>query len=301
MELRQSEGWGKYLESLGWRTETIEGCAVRIRNIGPFGSIIKIQRPENLPLAKIDEIAKKNRALFVKVEPRSGAQAQNLILSHYQVDAWPLTPSRTVFINLKQPETDLLESFSKDTRQSIKKARSLNLSPIAYRQTSKEFGHALEIFYNLFKQTAREKGFWVASLSELRAKATAFKENCYLILTFRIYEKLESETNLLPLSGVLLITSDKIGYYHHAASLHLGQLVKAPYLCLWEALKTAKTMGAEKVDLEGIFDPRFPSMFKKWINFSTFKLKWGGVIKEYPSNYIKFFNPLVKLIFSFAK
>ena len=301
MELRQSEEWGKFLQSLGWQTETSDGCSLRIRQVGPFGSIIKIQRPENLPLAKIDEIAKKNRALFVKVEPLNDSQAQDLISNRYQIDTWPLTPSRTVFINLKQSETELLGSFSKDTRQAIRRALSLKLSPIVYNPTSKDFDHALGIFHDLLRQTGKNKGFWVPPLRELGTKAAAFGENCCLILTFRIYERLRPETNLLPLSGAFLILHDKVGYYHHAASLHLGQLVKASYLCLWEALKTAKTMGAEKMDLEGIFDPRFPSMFKKWINFSTFKLKWSGEIKEYPSNYINFFSPIVKLFFGFAK
>ena len=66
MELRQSEEWGKFLQSLGWQTETSDGCSLRIRQVGPFGSIIKIQRPENLPLAKIDEIAKNPAAHGVK-------------------------------------------------------------------------------------------------------------------------------------------------------------------------------------------------------------------------------------------
>jgi len=300
MELRQSEPWGKYLESLGWQTETVDGCALRIRKVGPLGSIIKIQRPENLPLGKIEEIAKEHRTLFLRIEPSSESQARDLSANGYKVDSWPLNPTRTIFIDLKKSNNELLESFSKDTRQSIKKATKLNLSPIVYNPTSKDFEHALGIFYDLFKQTGHEKKFWIPSLKELRVKANAFKDSCYLILTFRIYEKLQPQTDLLPLSGAFILFHDGVGYYHHAASLHLGQLVKAPYLTLWESLKTANAQGYERMDLEGIFDPRFPSMFKKWVGFSTFKLKWGGQVIESPSPFTKIYNPIVKLLFKFS-
>ena len=164
MELRQSGQWGKYLESLGWVTEVADGCAVRIKKIGLLGSIIKIQRPENLPLIKIEGIAKKHQALFVRIEPSNESQAGDLAASGYKTDSWPLNPTRTIFVDLKKTNNELLESFSKDTRQSIKKATQLKLSPIVYNPTSKDFEHALGIFYDLFKQTGREKNFWIPSL-----------------------------------------------------------------------------------------------------------------------------------------
>src|SRR3989338_9458929 len=146
MELRQSPEWGKYLESLGWATETIEGCAVRIRRMGPVGSIIKIQRPQSLPLEKIDEVAQRNRALFVKIEPISSSQLPDLNAQLYKPDSWPLTPSRTVMLDLKRTSSEILKSFSKDTRQAIKKALGENISPIVYSSSSPQFSHALEIF-----------------------------------------------------------------------------------------------------------------------------------------------------------
>lgn len=300
MELRQSDGWGKYLEYLGWKTENLEGCAIRIRRLGLLGSIVKIQKPENLPLQEIENLVKKHRALFVRVEPSNESQAEDLTKSGYKTDSWPLNPTRTIFIDLKKSNNELLESFSKDTKQSIKKATQLNLSPIVYNSTSKDFEHALGIFYDLFKQTGHEKKFWIPPLRELKVKTNSFKNNCYLILTFRIDERLQPQTNLLPLSGAFILLHDGVGYYHHAASLHLGQLVKAPYLTLWESLKTANAQGCTRMDLEGIFDSRFPSMFKKWIGFSTFKLKWGGEVFESPPPFTKIYNPIVKLLFKFG-
>ena len=301
MELRQSPEWGKYLESLGWATETIEGCAVRIRRMGPVGSIIKIQRPQSLPLEKIDEVAQRNRALFVKIEPISSSQLPDLNAQLYKPDSWPLTPSRTVMLDLKKTSSEILKSFSKDTRQAIKKALGENISPIVYSSSSQQFSHALEIFYDLLKQTGKERGFWLPPFKELRTKAQSFGNHCFLILTFKTDEKMTAQPPLLPLSGILVLVHDQTAYYHHAASTKLGQLLKAPYLALWEAIKTAASAGCERLDLEGIFDPRFPSMFKKWINFSTFKLKWGGEVVEFPPPLTKVYHPLVKLLFSLAK
>lgn len=300
-ELRQSPEWGKYLAELGWETETVAGCRVRLRQIGRLGSILKIQRPESLPLQQIDVLAKNRRALFTKVEPLTDDQLRRLSESGYSPDTWPLNPSRTVFLNLARSEEEILYQTSKDTRQSIKKALTLGLSAIVYNQESKDFGHALEIFYDLFRQTGREKKFWIPPLKDLSAKARAFGRLCYLILVFRVDQKLLTATDLLPLAGAFLLIHDGIGYYHHAASLELGQLVRAPYLCLWETIKTAKAEGCQILDLEGIFDLRFPSMGKRWVDFSTFKLKWGGEIVAYPPPTLKTFNPLLRLFFRLAK
>ncbi|MCL5003857.1 MAG: peptidoglycan bridge formation glycyltransferase FemA/FemB family protein [Patescibacteria group bacterium] len=300
MELRQSREWGKYLASLGWQTKEIDGCALRIKKLGPLGSIIKIQRPKNLPLEKIDEFAKRLRALFVKIEPCDNSRFSILNSQFYRPDTWPLTPSRTVFIDLAQTEDELLNSFSKDTRQTIKKSE---IPGIKYQIADLGNTHSyhttvygsmerrdkyLSDFYQVWKLTGTRGKFWVLSFSEYLNKIAAFEGKGFFVLSY-LEERL--------VSGCLILICDGIAYYHHAASTLEGQNHHTPYGQLWKAIREAKKRGCTKMDLEGIFDPRFKDMFKRWLNFSTFKLKWGGEVFEYPGSFTKAYNPLIGLLF----
>ena len=288
MELRQSVEWGKYLESLGWQTEVIDGCALRVKKLGFLGCIIKIQRPDLLPLEKIEAFAKKSRALFVKIEPRDDPQAKSLITNHYSLDSWPLTPARTVFLDLTETGDGLLKSFSKDARRSIKKSENPTLN---YRvvELAERQDDSIKQFYSIWKQTGARGNFWVPPFSEYAKELSAFSGRGFFILS-------HLENNHL-VSGCLIFMCDGVAYYHHAASTLEGQTLHAPYGQLWRAILESKNRSCTKLDLEGIFDPRFKEMFKAWLNFSAFKLKWGGRVHEYPGALTKGFNPLLRLIF----
>src|SRR3989337_694177 len=78
-DLRQSDGWAEYLESQGWLVEKLGNTKVFIRKIPPFGAVAKIQRPVEIPtVAEIDRLAKKHRVLFVKIEPLSTVNNQQI-------------------------------------------------------------------------------------------------------------------------------------------------------------------------------------------------------------------------------
>lgn len=317
MELRQSPEWGKYLESLGWQTEVVEGCALRIRKLGPLGSIIKIQRPNNFSTDKVEEFAKKHKALFVKLEPINDAQTQSLISNHYYLDSWPLTPSRTVMIDLNKSEQELLKSFSKDARQTLKRIsnKKLVVGVLDFEVINSKNEDALHSFHSIWKETGTRNHFYVQPYPELLNKARAFGSKAVLIVScFQASENGPARPPLQPptpgvgtdnhgletlnlVAGCLLLFCNGTAYYHHAASTLEGQREEAPYAVLWRAILESKRRGMEKLDLEGIFDSRHPYAFKKWINFSTFKLKWGGQVIEYPGAYVKVYNPFIKTMF----
>lgn len=305
MEIRQSPEWGKFLESLGWRTEMLDGCVLRIKKLGPLGSIIKIQRPENLPLTDIDRLAKKHKALFVKLEPLNKNKELRIKNFGFIKDTWPLTPTRTVFIDLNKTETWLLKSFSKDTRQTLRKINDskLTIQEFGFKEMSEENEIALKRFYEIWKETAKRGRFWLPAYRELLSKVQAFGANATLLLAVAGDVKSQSPFRakggmaFAPLAGCLLLFCDDVAYYHHAASTLDGQKQETPYTVLWTAILESQKRGMKKLDLEGIFDPRFPTMFRKWVNFSTFKLKWGGGVFEYPGTFTKTYHPLIRLLF----
>ena len=134
MELRQSKAWGVFLESLGWRSEYIKlgdvTVAVRIKSLLGITSALKIQRPEILNdevLAGIGKIAKKHRAFLTKIEPSSDVNVDLLKKYKFHKDFWPLTPPKTLVIDLTASEEEILAKFSKDGRYCLRNSQKNNL------------------------------------------------------------------------------------------------------------------------------------------------------------------------------
>jgi hypothetical protein len=111
-DLRQSTKWSKYLESIGWKSISIQGNFVFLKKIG-FFSLIKIQRPENISkefLNEVDELSRKEKGLFIKLEPSDYNQidilkeAKEPLTKQEIIDkvlAKRMVKSNTVSINLQ--------------------------------------------------------------------------------------------------------------------------------------------------------------------------------------------------------
>jgi len=270
VEIRQSQQWGKYLESLGW----VSCGAIRIRKL-LFFSLIKYQRPPQLnktDLSKLKQLARKHKALFVKVEPVDNKQARFLESNGFKKDRWPLLAPKTIVIDITLSLEEIKASFKKDARYCLRRAEQNKLEAAV----SKNPAHKdLLQFYALWKKTGKRGKFYVPSKKELFAKAKAFEDKCFLV-------------QIKDMAGAFCGAHGQTCYYFHAASSLKGQKLHAPYLCLWEVIKFAKKEGCRVLDLEGIYDERFKSMTKKWRGFTVFKKKWGGMVVEFPGAYTKF-------------
>ena len=289
-DLRQSDEWGEYLHQLHWLSEKLKiknsKCKIFIRKIPFFGSVIKIQRPSEVPpIEDIDRIAKKHRALFVKLEPSFALRASEG-LRPFDPDNWPLVPTRTIRIGLTPATDEIFARFSKDARYSIRRAER---NGVEVRSLGLEAGN-LKVFYDLLKETGKRKRFWVPPEADLQAKAQAFKDKSMLLLAYH---------NRKPIAGALILFHDQVAYYHQAASNLCGRKLLAPYLVVWEVIKLSKKRGCHTLDLEGIYDPRYP-IYKRFKKIGIFKKKFGGKEIEYPGSFIRYYNPFVKLIFKVA-
>jgi len=281
-DIRQSPNWGKYLKRLGWETEIIEKTIqIRIRKLPFIGSIIKIQRPNNInqkTFNQIDTLAKKHRAIFVKVEPTTPIKP--LKDNKYHSDSWPTLPSKTILIDLKtEPK------YAKDTKQSIKKAKNANVKVKFFDPADID---AQKICYKILKDTAKVKGFFFPSLEKDTAhKFNAFKNSGIIAIAY---------LKQRPVAACFVAIFKNSANYVHAGSTKEGKTVYAPYLIMDKLIKTLSLKKLEIFDLEGIYDPRYPKFTKQWKKFSVFKRKWGGKEIEYPGSYIKIYPKLLKII-----
>ena len=360
------------MKQCGWIVENIQypvssiqyQTNVFIRRIPLIGSVIKIQHPAVVPPEKeLDKLAKKHRALFIKIEPldfappreRFGKEksqtlhgVKSLALGNCRTlgnwrgfgpDTWPLLPSKTLHLDLTKSEEDLWENLNQDARYSIRKAEK-QLSAVRYQisaisrqlspppQNSKRTTNNqqltinnslpyLKTFYNLLKTTGRSKHFYTPKWQDLKLKAECFNKKAWLVLAYhrRLPADLLAEASaevgspepegkesdsgkfgLSSLAGCLLLTHDRVAYYHHAANSPEGRKLLAGYLVLWEAIKLAKSLGCHTFDFEGIYDERFPKATRDWKGFTNFKKKFGGKEVEFPHPLIKYYSLPFKLL-----
>lgn len=311
MDLRQSVGWGKYLQHLGWSVEEIKnkkpGIKIYIKKIPFLGAVMKIQRPAEIPpIEEIDRIAKKHRALFVKMEPQLATNYQLLTTNGFKPDPTPNLPTRTIQVDLSKTEEELWKNLSQDARQSVRKARSKQLTVNSYQFGDKNFDSALQDFHQLLKETGHRQKFWTGGYAQLKAKADAFQKDCLVFLVF------PNKSINQPIAGALVLLAgdtasfrketsrslEGTAFYHHTASNETGRKLFAPYILMWEIIKEIKgrKSGIGHLEFEGIADPRFPQT-KRWEGFTVFKRKWGGNEIEFPAPLIKHYHPLVKALF----
>lgn len=303
-DLRQSKEWGKFLKHLGWEVDEYQvsdiWCQVLVRKIPLLGSIIKIQRPpDSIDLEIIDKIARKHRALFVKLEPRSlpessGSAERSRSSKAYGFvkDSWPLLPTKTIWIDLTKSEQQLLGEMKKDTRYCIRRAEREGLSTTSYPLSEKSAPLPLKDFYNLLKETGKRGKFWVPPYNHLKAKAKSFGLKGFLVAAFPPNKK-------TMLTGAMVFIHGEAAFYHHAASSKKGQGVFAPYAVMWETIKLAKRQGCEILDLEGIYDTRYSKLTRRWGGFTHFKKGFGGEIISFPGSYTKHYNLFTRLLFKF--
>ncbi len=261
VDLRQSPLYGKYMESIGWKTVGFHP-QIFIRKLGPFGSIAKIQRFKDFPWEKIQPILKQHKAWMVKIEPNYQFSTVN---SQFRQDSWPMLSTKTLQVDLT-PNLNIIQSrFKKDCRYTLRK--------IDNGQLKIEINN-FEKFYEIWKQAAGIKKLWIPSKKDLDSMVRIFGNNCFCI-------------TINDLAGSFVLINDATAYYYYSGALPAGKMLGLPYQVIWECMKEAKKRGCILWDFEGIFDPRWPN--KGWIGFSHFKKSFGGNEIEFPGSFTKWF------------
>lgn len=286
-DLRQSPAWARYMESLGWRVEKVEGCRLYIKKL-PFGlgSIIKVLRPSlPIPFEKIGQLAKKHSAWFVKLEPRTIADgSQTDFQEHgFYPSSWPLSPSKTTQIDLRKSKKELWSGFKKKTRNIIRRGEKCK---VLIRQPK-----GIEQFYELWVKSMRRRGDLLTSGEEVKKIWEAFGENIYLLLAY------QPSTKTQPLAGILMPVYGQIGYYFAAVSTKDGKKLGAPSLLVWQAILLAKKLGCRVFDFDGIYDPRYHRATKSWQGFTHFKKGFGGEEVDFVGSVVKGYGFLKRFQF----
>lgn len=282
MDLRQFPQYAKYMKSIGWLVEKVNGNYIYVRKI-PLtpSSVIKIQRSKKIPFKQINQLAKKHRAVVIYLEPNVGTTIRyTLYTIHnhgYRFSKSPFLPTKTIHLDLTRSEGKILAQMKKDARYGIRKARGTVIKKFSNEE--------IKEFHQAWKKSVSWRRY-IPSLESLKALKKSFGRNA-IFLTATHSNTLEYRTKTA--AGAVVLLAGKAVYYYYAFSSKEGRQKLAQYLLVWEAIKEAKKQGCKIFDFEGIYDKRFPQ--KSWKGFSHFKKSFGGKEIEYPGCFVKYRFP----------
>lgn len=285
---RQSEGWENFLSTLGWKTvKTSKGNKLFFLK-SFIGNVNKTQRPNYLDkkeLLEIDDIAKEYKSAFLKLELLYGQDETLVKEAGYKKTQFPLSPPKTLLINLSKSENALWKDISKTGRNLINRAKKEGSRVEIIKSPTME---NVERFYKTYKFTGKRAKFYVEPKDQVHSLVNSFSHNSYLAWVFTKDNKLEGAKLFIEHKGVVT--------YMRGGSTPAGRQNYGGHLLMWESFLHFKNLGFRLIDLEGIDDDRFPRFTREWGGFSFFKEKFGGISVEFPYPYLKVFHPGLKFV-----
>jgi len=283
-DYRQSDEYNQYFKSLGWILEKSGSTTVLIKKLPALGSVIKIKKcPPDVNLDQIDDLAKRYRAILIKMEIDI-----NLSHTEYKLLEAQLTqrgyvnsglaycPTKTSYIDLTRSCEEILLSFDSDVRNCIK---SNQRNGMIVKPAEK-----MEDLYPLIEYAGKSRRFIFQQFPDWKKQWEVFSNKSRVLLAY-------SGDKLL--GGNMFIMESQKAYGIFLPLSQYGRKSHAAYTLLWEGFKLAKAEGCGIFDLEGIYDARCGSP-KAWLGLTAFKRKFRG--KE-----IEFMRPKVKALSWYLK
>jgi lipid II:glycine glycyltransferase (peptidoglycan interpeptide bridge formation enzyme) len=193
----------------------------------------------------------------------------------YQNENWSLHSTKTIVLDLRKSDQDLLSDMEKDTRYSIRASQRRGIRVVKSSN--------LERFLKLYRATAKRQKFWIPE-KDLKTLWDIFDNEGKSMILIAVWNRTD-------VAGCLLLHHQNKAYYYHAASLREYKEFFAPYLLIWESMQYSKSLGLKELDLEGVYDHRFPST-NKWKGFTHFKRGFAGEEVELLGSFVKHYHPL---------
>ncbi len=239
----------------------------------------------------LTDYAKKNKIIFVKIEPneeisniknqisKTQIKDQKLIKSNH-----PLFPSWTQILDLSKLEDELLKSFHSKTRYNIRLAEKKG---VVVKEMSNEEG--FKIFSKLYFDTCRRQKYFGHTPEYHKIVWDSLKkEVAHILIAFY---------NDVPLAAYELFYFKNVLYYPYGGTSIEFRNLMASNLLMWEAIKLGKKLGAEKFDMWGSLGPNY-DLSDPWSGFTRFKEGYGTKFTEFAGSYDLVINPFYYKIYN---
>ena len=238
---------------------------------------------------EVDSVCKKHRAIFLKIEPDTWQDEFIFHLSSFISSKHNIQPPRTITVDIRGTEEEILARMKQKCRYNIRLAEKKGITVRAWDD--------LPAFHSMMTVTGGRDGFGVHSLEYYRRAYELFHPAGMAELLVAKYED-------KPLAALMVFTHGKHAYYMYGASTDEERNRMPTYLLQWEAMRWARTKGAEEYDLWGVPDEDEATLEA---NFETrhdglwgvyrFKRGFGGALKRSQQAVDRVYNPLLYLLY----
>lgn len=215
----------------------------------PFGPVSSSSEVREKLLDKVLEFGKRNKSIFVRVEPLYDVKHGKDQFSRIQ-------PRKTLISSIDKPAEEIMKDFHSTTRYNVRYASKKGV-------TTKE-EKSVDVFFNLLEKTKERQGF-----------SSYKKEYFENLLKIKETELLCASYKNQVVCAIILLYFNKTVTYLHSASDYNMKHLRAPAFLRYESIKRAKERGCLYYDFWGIDEKRFPGV-------TNYKRGFGGKELSYP-------------------
>lgn len=290
----QSWEWGEFRKSTGLSIErvgvynksklikaiqiTFHPVPIINKNVGYFP---KGFMPDAAQLETLKNLAKKNNAIFIKMEPniasKIGAPSAHKNISKFLLDnesvpGKPLFTKYTFQLDLTKSEDILFKNLASKTRYNVN---------LAYKKGVRIFENStaegMEQYIEILKETTKRQGFYAHSPKYFRKMWKSLGNSGMIRIFNAVYD------DKILTSWIMFVFNDVL-YYPYGASRNLNREVMANNLMMWEMIKFGKKEKCKMFDMWGSLGPE-PNKKDSWYGFHKFKKGYGGDLVEFLGTY----------------
>ena len=292
-------------------------------------------------LEKAGEIAKKEKAIFMRVDPpiHSLDQSPFLSLTGFKKTKFGFHPEHTLIIDLTGSEDEILGQMKPKGRYNIRLAEKKG---IKIEKTDSQDPDALkkdlDDFYRILRETTKRdkfsphnKDYYMHMMETLceedecpKASSATSTASATTSATSPSSATAPSSQKSVPgngfaspvtrlylakhegktIAGIIVTFYKDTAIYYYGASSNEHRNLMAPYLLQWHAIKEAKNRGCKYYDFLGIAPPENAASSSKphpWQGVTAFKKKFGGTAVSYSPATEYPFKKLLYFIYTLYK
>ncbi len=248
------------------------------KNVGYFP---KGSMPDTIQLSVLKDLAKKNNAIFIKLEPniaqKVGVQSAHKNITQFLFDnncvpGKPLFTKYTFQLDLTRPEEILFKNLASKTRYNVNLAYKKGVR--IFENTSAE---GMNQYIEILKETTKRQGFYAHSPKYFQDMWDELGASGNMRIFNAVYEdKILTSWIIFIFNGVI--------YYPYGSSRSENRDVMANNLMMWEMIKFGKKEKCHTFDMWGSLGPE-PDKKHSWYGFHKFKQGYGGDLVEFLGTY----------------
>jgi peptidoglycan pentaglycine glycine transferase (the first glycine) len=299
--LLQLGEWGELKKNFGWKPVRIinneVGAQILFRRL-PLGLTVgympkpffALSEVEGQFWKEVDSICRKNKTIFLKLEPDSWETSFLIPPSSFILSSDNIQPPRTIVVSIDGNEETILSCMKPKCRYNIRLAEKKGVTVRAWDD--------IPAFHEMMTVTGGRDNFGVHSLEYYQRAYELFhpKGICELLVA-----KYEGK----PLASLMVFANGKRAWYVYGASNDHERNRMPTYLLQWQAIRWAKARGCEEYDLWGVpdenedvleanFEPRHDGLWGVY----RFKRGFGGQLKRAAQAMDRVYNPLLYWLYT---